>query len=313
MNSQLRCTVVIPTYNCLEYLRPALATVAMQGVEALEAIVVDDGSSDGTAEWLRGYSRSAPWLRVIEMPGSCGPSKARNAALSVARGALIAFLDADDLWWPGKLLRQLQHHEANRDVAFSFTDYLHFDPQGALHGTCFDFWKPAYVNRSDTNFHIVPDAELEILGANVVGTSTVIARARALQNANGFPEVSQSAEDWKLWLGLAASGNVSCSSAVTMSYLMRPTSVTSNRSSRISAMRKIVAAYDGRTEPAARIARRRAHARIRTAEAEHFRQQGAVWRAAAAHAGAFINWPDARTAKAAVADLGAMLVAKGRG
>ena len=231
----------------------------------------------------------------------------------MARGAFIAFLDADDLWWPGKLNRQLQHHEANPEVAFSFTDYVHFDPQGGLHGTCFDFWKPGYVNRNDRTFHVVPDAELEILGANVVGTSTVVASARALQNANGFPEFSQSAEDWKLWLTLASSGLVSCSSAVTMSYLMRPTSVTANRPSRIAAMRKIVAAYDGRMEPAAKVARRRAHARIRTAEAEHHRQQGASWRAAAAHAGAFITWPDTRSARAAAADIGAMLLAKGRG
>lgn len=311
MNLNPRCTVVIPTYNCLEYLRSAVMTVAIQHIEDIEMIVVDDGSTDGTGRWLREYARPIPWLRILDLPGGSGPSRARNSALSIAKGKCIAFLDADDLWWPGKLAAQLQHHEANRDVTFSFTDYVHFDTEGALHGTCFDFWKPGFINKKDRAFQIVPEAELEILAANIVGTSTVIADARALQNANGFPEFSRSAEDWKLWLNLAAAGPVGCSSAVTTSYLMRPASVTANRPKRIGAMRTIVSAYDDRAGQAAQKARRRAYARIQTAEAEYHRQKGENLRAAAAHASAFCKWPDMRTARATIADIRASLLPKG--
>lgn len=279
----------------------------MQTLEDIEVIVVDDGSTDGTAEWLDQYCKAAPWVRVIRTPGSSGPAKARNAALSAARGRFIAFLDADDLWWPGKLQRQLEHHESNPDVAFSFTDYLHYDLEGQVHGTCFDFWKPTYISRTDGQYRTAPEAEFELLGANVVGTSAVIASARALQNANGFPVDSQSAEDWSLWLRLAASGRVTCSAAVTMSYLMRPASETSNRLARINAMRETVAPYARRKEAAARHAYRRASARIHTAEAEYHSLQGASWRAALSHAGAFLRWPDIRTGRAIAANVGRML------
>lgn len=308
MSSLLRCSVVIPTYNCLEYLRSALMSVAMQALDEVEAIVVDDGSTDGTGEWLDQYCKHTPWVRLLRMPGSSGPAKARNAALSAARGRFIAFLVADDLWWPGKLKRQLEHHEENLDVAFSFTDYLHYDPEGRLHGTCFEFWKPTYISRADGQYRTAPDAEFELLAANVVGTSAVVASARALQNANGFPVDSQSAEDWSLWLQMAASGRVTCSAAVTMSYLMRPASETSNRLARINAMRETVAPYAGRKEALAKYAYRRASARIHTAEAEYHSLRGSPWRSTRSFAGAFLSWPDVRTARAIAANFGKMLL-----
>src|SRR5262249_49063411 len=147
----------------------------------------------------------------------------------------IAFLDADDLWWPHKLARQLEYHGLNQDVGFSFTDYLHVDPRGEVRGTCFDYWRPAYIDRADFGFKTISDPEFELLAANVVGTSTVVASRKALQNANGFASASQSAEDWELWLRLAAIAPVACSAATTTTYLMRPSSETQNRSARIDA------------------------------------------------------------------------------
>ena len=93
----------------------------------VETIVVDDGSGDGTHEWLA--SQNMPNLRIITQNG-IGPARARNLAIEAARGKLIAFLDADDFWWPGKLRAQIAAHEARPDAALSFSDYLHLDPDG---------------------------------------------------------------------------------------------------------------------------------------------------------------------------------------
>jgi GT2 family glycosyltransferase len=306
VTSGLRCSVIIPSHNCLMYLGQAVASALMQDIDGMEVIVVDDGSTDGTAEWLAKTAANDRRVTALSLDGR-GPGFARNYAISHAKGRYIAFLDADDLWWPRKLERQLNHHDQNPDIAVSFTDYLHIDDDGALRGSCFDFWKPAFANRDHLDFSDVRDAEFEILAANVVGTSVVVAPLRALQNANGFSVDSRSAEDWDLWLRLARGGPVACSPTVTMSYLMRPTSVTQDRGSRIAAMKDIVAPYASRSEPSARRAWRRATSRIDIAEAEQARMHGERWTAARAHFRAFAKWPERRSARAAVADLAAAM------
>jgi glycosyltransferase involved in cell wall biosynthesis len=301
-----KCSVIIPTHNCLAYLPEAVASALMQDVDDIEVIVVDDGSSDGTGEWLARQAAGESRLMALSLDGK-GPGFARNYALSRANGHYVAFLDADDFWWPRKLGRQLRHHDENPDLSFSFTDYLHVDTEGALRRTCFDYWKPAYVDRGSGDYRDVRDPEMQLLGANIVGTSAVVAPLRALQNANGFSVDSRSAEDWDLWLRLARGGPVACSPTVTMSYLMRPTSVTQDRGSRIAAMKDIVAPYASRSEPSARRAWRRATSRIDIAEAEQARMHGERWTAARAHFRAFAKWPERRSARAAVADLAAAM------
>ncbi len=295
------CSVIIPTHNCLGYLKFALNSVRLQQRDDIEILIVDDGSSDGTWEWLLESAREDRRLRPLRLEGE-GPAKARNHALAQANSSLIAFLDADDLWWPEKLTRQLAYHERHPETAFSFTDYLHVDMNGGVHGTCFDFWRPEFVDRKAPGFTVLPDAEMSLLACNVTGTSTVIASVRALQNANGFAKCA-SAEDWLLWLALAQFGPVACSPAVSMSYLMRPGSETGNRSARIEAMKSIVAPYAKKDEFAMRRAVRMARARIFVAEAEMARGDNRFWHAAAFHFSAVVAKPEMRTIRACVADV----------
>ena len=147
MNQSPRCSVVIPTYNCLDFLPLVIASVRMQAIEDFEILVVDDGSTDGTGEWLAREAFLDRRIIPLQAHGQ-GPGFARNLAISHSRASLIAFLDADDLWWPNKLARQLEYHELNQDIGLSFTDYLHVDPRGEVRGTCFDYWRPAYVDRA---------------------------------------------------------------------------------------------------------------------------------------------------------------------
>lgn len=302
MNPTPRCSVIIPTFNCLDLLPIAIASVRMQAIEDIEIIVIDDASTDGTGEWL--VAEASRDSRIVPLhTDRKGPSYTRNLAIYQARAPVIAFLDADDYWWPHKLGRALTFHDANPDVGFSFTDYLAVDPYGEVRGTCFDYWRPKYVDRKNFDFVVVPDAESELLSANVVGTSTVAASRLALQNANGFAMASRSAEDWELWLRLAARQAVAYSASATTTYLMRPTSVTQNKSARIEAMREIVEPYRDREEPKVQRAWRQAMSRIDVAEAERARGLGNNWGAARAHLRSFAWWPERRTARAAAADL----------
>jgi glycosyltransferase involved in cell wall biosynthesis len=297
-----RCSVIIPTYNCLEFLGNALEGVRLQRINDIEIIVVDDGSTDGSDHWLADQAKRDPRLIVLQGERK-GPATARNLAIARAQSELVAFLDADDFWMPKKLENQLAFHETNPGVTFSFTDYLHIDIEGKTYGTCFEFWRPNYSGRQAGEFSVIHDAENELLACNVVGTSTVMASRAALQNANGFATDLQSAEDWDLWLKLANRGKVAVSNAVTMNYLMRPNGETQNRQGRIAAMKGIIAPYEKRDDPETRRACKSARARINIAEAEYMRMSGAYWRAAKAHLNAFCGNPERRTARAAISDI----------
>jgi glycosyltransferase involved in cell wall biosynthesis len=100
-------SVLIPAFNAEKYLRETLASVANQTYRNLEIIVVDDGSSDGTGAIVQEFSRSDRRVRSVRQPNR-GVAAARNHALSLARGELVAPIDADDLWHSRKIEKQLQ-------------------------------------------------------------------------------------------------------------------------------------------------------------------------------------------------------------
>lgn len=106
--SQHLLSVVMPTYNRVLYLQEALASVAEQLYRPLEVIVIDDGSTDATAEIATAFFRHTGLPGHYRFQPNQGPAAARNLGLSLASGAWIAFLDSDDLWLPAKTTRQLQ-------------------------------------------------------------------------------------------------------------------------------------------------------------------------------------------------------------
>ena len=98
-------SVLIPTFNRLDYLPQTLASVYAQTSADFEVVLVDDGSTDGTREWIS--RQGFPRLRYVRTKANRGPAPARNLALEKARGAFIAFLDSDDLWAPDYLSAML--------------------------------------------------------------------------------------------------------------------------------------------------------------------------------------------------------------
>ena len=96
-------SVIVPAFNAASFLPHAVASIERQGYQALEIIVVDDGSTDSTAE----VARSLPSVSKYFYQKNQGPSAARNVGLKQAEGEFIAFLDADDQWPAGKLDLQL--------------------------------------------------------------------------------------------------------------------------------------------------------------------------------------------------------------
>ena len=116
-----RVSVLIPTYNCARFLPDAIESVLAQTFQDFEIIVVDDGSTDDTAQVVSRY----PQVRYILKEHS-GISASRNAAVSAATGEIVAFLDADDMFTPEKLQKQVDYLDENPDCHLIFTKAENF-------------------------------------------------------------------------------------------------------------------------------------------------------------------------------------------
>lgn len=118
-------SVVIPAYNSTKVIAEALDSVLSQDYPALEVLVVDDGSTDGTSQVVEGYDDR---VRLIPQSNK-GAAGARNEGMRQAAGKYIAFLDADDIWLPGKLRHQVSYMEQHPEVALCCARWLLVFPE----------------------------------------------------------------------------------------------------------------------------------------------------------------------------------------
>lgn len=178
-------SVLMPVHNAEATLAGSVASVRAQGYGAWELLIVDDGSTDGSGDLARGLAAQDARIRVLALPRNSGAAAARNHALYQARGRYIAFLDADDMWHPDKLARQLTFM-AVRGAALSFTAYDRMAENGA---------RIEQVRVAD---HVPYDM---LLRRNVMGCLTVIYDAELLGKV-AMPLLTRQ-QDYALWLRLA--------------------------------------------------------------------------------------------------------------
>ena len=122
-------SVIMPTYNCGKFILQSLDSVIAQTVTDWEVQIVDDCSTDNTAEVLKPYLEKYPNIHYYVLPQSGGPAVARTEAMKRATGKYIAFLDSDDLWMPDKLEKQIAFMERT-GAKFSATGYGWMDEEG---------------------------------------------------------------------------------------------------------------------------------------------------------------------------------------
>ncbi len=121
MSSAPLISVIVPVFNGEKYLSAAIESILIQDYRPLQIIVVDDGSTDGTAEIAQRFEEVE-----YRWQNHAGVATALNTGISMARGKLIAFLDADDLWVEGKLRKQVAALDADRELSIVFGNVEQF-------------------------------------------------------------------------------------------------------------------------------------------------------------------------------------------
>ena len=212
-------SIIIPAYNVSAYIADALGSVFMQDFQSYEVIVVNDGSTD-TPELERVLEPYRDKIHYLQQPNT-GISAARNAALRLARGELIALLDADDVWREGKLTEQVSFmRQGQFDMVYADALLIGDVPWPA--GTTF-------MDRTPSNGPVTLNSLLEMRVTPVV--STVIMRKDLVQKVGSFCEEDRNiTEDFDLWLRLAHAGaRIGYEKKVLAEYRFRSDSISASR------------------------------------------------------------------------------------
>lgn len=184
-----KVSVIIPAYNSLTYLPAAIDSVLRQTFQDFELLVIDDGSSDGTTDWVN--CLTDPRIKLTSQAHQ-GTSTARNTGIANSEGEYIAFLDADDLWHPSKLTKQVQK--------------LANSPQfGLVH--CWTEFTNAQGDKTGKfmTSHGEGNVWQEMVFYNLLRCgSTPMVRRTCFASLGVFDTTLKYAEDWDMWIRIAS-------------------------------------------------------------------------------------------------------------
>ena len=187
----MKISVIIPTYNRKHTLQRAIDSVLAQTFKPFEIIIVDDGSIDGTKEWLL---LNYPSVQYIHQPNN-GVSSARNKGIQISQGSWIALLDSDDEWMPEKLESQSRFIEVNRDSSFCHTN---------------EIWirNGVRVNQMKKHKKYGGDIFKHCLDICRISPSSSIINKDVFEEVGAFDESLTVCEDYDLWLRVTAKFNI---------------------------------------------------------------------------------------------------------
>ncbi len=199
---QTTVSVIIPSFNRRHTLARAIESVLAQQHAPHEIIVVDDGSTDDTAQWLRSqYSQ----LNIISQTNK-GVSAARNTGIKNATGEWIALLDSDDCWFPQKLSVQLQLLQQQPDVRLCHSE---------------EHWIRAGKRVNPMNKHQKTGGWIfqQCLPLCAISPSASLIKSSVFEELGGFDETLPACEDYDYWLRLCSSEPVAyCEDALIQKY-----------------------------------------------------------------------------------------------
>lgn len=204
-------TVIIPAFNAADTIVRALDSVRAQNIPELEIIVIDDGSADNTISVVSENAQPGENLRLLRLEKNSGVSAARNAGISVAKGRFLAFLDADDIWLPGKLDKQIAAMASDDKVTLvSCNSQLVTEAGTPI--------KVGHLNRPPIEGD---DAWKTLLIYNFLPTPTILTRTQIVKEIGGFDETLAVGEDLDLWIRLGLRGKIIVLKEILTNYYDR--------------------------------------------------------------------------------------------
>ena len=183
-------SVVIPAYNSERYVADAVKSVLAQSYPPAEVIVVDDGSTDGTARVVQAFGNSVRYLHQTNR----GEPAARNLGLRNSQSEYVAFLDADDLWRSDKLKLQMEYFAAHPNCAVVYSDMSTFDDRGVV--------DPSVKVRFNITF---PSGKIfvPLFRETLFGSGSVIFRKNCVDQVGYFDEQFLIGCDYEMWLRMS--------------------------------------------------------------------------------------------------------------
>jgi len=183
-------SVIIPTYNRRNTLPSALHSVLNQTYNTLEVIIVDDGSDDGTEEYVSGVADSR--VKYVKTVGNKGPSAARNLGVRLAQGEYVAFQDSDDEWLSDKLEKQMSlFGDSEKDTGMVYCEFTRY--RGRTRQGVTPSKEIPYEYKQGNIFRV-------LLLQPLIGTSTVVIKRQDFISAGGFNETLKTFEDYEFTL-----------------------------------------------------------------------------------------------------------------
>jgi glycosyltransferase involved in cell wall biosynthesis len=189
-----RVSVVIPTFNCAGYLGRALRSALSQSYRDFEILVVDDGSTDDTRELVAQFGDAVRYFHRA----NGGLSAARNLGLSHAGGELIAYLDADDLWYPQRLEEGVRFLDAHAECGVVHSEVTIIDAADAV---IHQRW-----HRETGQAYPEGACVLDLLERSHVYVPTVLERRACIERVGVFDERLKSTQDYLHWIRIAMEG-----------------------------------------------------------------------------------------------------------
>jgi glycosyltransferase involved in cell wall biosynthesis len=189
-------SVIVPLYNCEPFVREALESVRAQGVPELEIVAVDDGSTDASVRVVESLG-----VRVIQQR-NLGPAAARNRAIRESHGRYLAFLDADDVWLPGKLAAQLDYLESAGSCPIAFTQFAYWQPDAQGR------YRPAHEVAGEAGRRLDPRPWTgwlypQILLWTPIHIIATVIRREVYDAVGGFDETLRGGSDYDFWIKAA--------------------------------------------------------------------------------------------------------------
>ena len=217
-------SVIIPVRDGKAYIQECIDSVLAQDYSALDIVVVDDGSDDFDYRLL---ALQDPRIRVFRTAGE-GVSRARNFAMKIALGEYFAFLDADDVWFPGKISAQVRYLVERPEVAVVFGGFIRWQPDAAG-----NFTPPQQLvsdcgalNESDPMRSGKIYTRL-LLGL-LVGMNTAMIRRTIYLDCGGFDQKMRIGEDYDFWLRISRQAEMHCLAGPVALYRIHPSSAMRN-------------------------------------------------------------------------------------